>query len=78
MVRTQIYLTNEEQSGLLQLAKQTGKKKSEIIREAVDSLLAKTSPSLRAGQMQQARGIWSDRQDDFLTDLRKEANRDFS
>ena len=38
MVRTQIYLTEEERDGLDAIAKSTDKKQSEIIREAVDQL----------------------------------------
>ena len=57
MQRTQIYLTETEQVGLTRLAEQTGKKKSEIIREAVDSLLAKSTIQSRTQQMQKARGI---------------------
>ncbi len=75
MQRTQIYLTETEQVGLTRLAEQTGKKKSEIIREAVDSMLAKSTKQSRNQQMQKARGIWGDRNDDFLTELRQEANR---
>lgn len=78
MTRTQIYLTETEQRGLNRLAKQTGKKKSEIIREAVDSLLAKTTTQSRNQHMQEARGIWENRKDDFLTELRQEANRKFA
>ena len=78
MQRTQIYLTETEQRGLTRLAEQTGKKKSEIIREAVDSLLAKSTTQSRNQQMQKARGIWGDRKDDFLTELRQEANRKFA
>ena len=39
MVRTQIYLTEEERAGLDAVAKSTDKKQSEIIREAVDRFL---------------------------------------
>jgi len=77
MVRTQIYLTHEEQSGLLKLAEQTGRKKSEIIREAVDSLLAREAPQSRIGDLRKARGLWVDRPDNFLTELRREADREF-
>ena len=36
MVRTQVYLTKEQQRGLKQLAANSGRKQSELIREAVD------------------------------------------
>ena len=39
MVRTQIYLTKDERDGLNAVAKSTGKKQSELIREALDRFL---------------------------------------
>ena len=39
MVRTQIYLTEEEKDGLTAVATSTDKKQSEIIREAIDRFL---------------------------------------
>jgi hypothetical protein len=39
MLRTQIYLTEKERSGLSRMKAATGKKQSELIREAVDRLL---------------------------------------
>ena len=42
MVRTQIYLTEEEKAGLDAVAKATDRKQSEIAREAVDRFLELT------------------------------------
>jgi len=39
MVRTQIYLTERQRDELTAMAKTTGKKKSELIREAIDRLI---------------------------------------
>jgi len=78
MQRTQIYLTEAEQRGLNRIAEQTGKNKSEIIREAIDSLLAKSTTPSRNQQMQKARGIWKNRSGDFLTELRQETHRKFA
>ena len=39
MVRTQIYLTEAERAALKAIARQTGKKQSELIRQAIDLLI---------------------------------------
>ncbi|MBW2739126.1 MAG: ribbon-helix-helix domain-containing protein, partial [Deltaproteobacteria bacterium] len=41
MIRTQIYLTDRQRSELTAISQTFGKKQSELIREAVDSLIAK-------------------------------------
>ncbi len=63
MVRTQLYLTEDERNRLSQLARTTGKKQSELIREAVDAYLAKQAGNERAATLQRVAGIWSDRND---------------
>ena len=63
MVRTQIYLTEEERTGLDNLSRTTGKKQSELIREAVDQLLHLAKSSRRDGILQEAAGLWRDRRD---------------
>jgi predicted DNA-binding protein len=40
VVRTQVYLTEEQERGLKQLAASSGRKQSELIREAVDRLVS--------------------------------------
>jgi len=67
MVRTQIYLTEEERTGLMALAESTGKKQSELIREAVDCYIARFDESRRSAALNSAAGMWKDRQD--LPDL---------
>lgn len=63
MVRTQIYLTEEQRKGLSILAESTGKKQAELIREAVDQLIDMSSGSRRASVLNSAAGIWRDRED---------------
>ena len=63
MVRTQIYLTKEERKGLDALAKATGKKQSEIIREALDEFLDLSMGSRRAAILNEAAGMWKNRRD---------------
>ena len=68
MIRTQIYLTDKQRSELAIIAKNTGKKQSEIIREAVDRFIEQGSQSRKKLAFQKAAGIWRDRTD--LPDLR--------
>ena len=63
MIRTQIYLTEKEQSGLKILAESTGKKQSALIREAVDKLIKETSADYQNKVIDKAAGIWKDRKD---------------
>jgi predicted transcriptional regulator len=68
MVRTQIYLTEAEQEALRSLARNTGRSQSELIREAIDAMLERQEPVDRRSAMQQAHGMWRDRDD--LPDLK--------
>ena len=71
MIRTQIYLTEEEKAQLEIIALTRGVKQSELIREAVDELIEKYTPSQRLTLIKQARGLWKNRQDLVaLRDLR--------
>ena len=63
MVRTQIYLTEHQRNKLAALAKASGKKQSELIRNAVDRLIDQSSRSRRAAVLREAAGIWKDRVD---------------
>ncbi|HLP14741.1 MAG TPA: ribbon-helix-helix protein, CopG family [Bacteroidota bacterium] len=63
MIRTQIYLTEEEKAGLESVALALGKKQSEIIRWAVDDLLARQVDGNRTKILDEIAGIWSARED---------------
>ena len=63
MVRTQIYLTQQERTGLATLAAATGMKMSELVREAVNRLIAQSSPSRKEAVLSAAAGLWKDRSD---------------
>lgn len=63
MVRTQIYLTEEQRDELTALAKTSGKKQSELIREAIDRLLDQAGSSHREAVLREVAGIWKDRTD---------------
>lgn len=72
MVRTQIYLTEEERAGLARIARNRGKKQSEVIREAIDSFLAQQAEFDRRSTLERLAGLWRSRSDlpDF-TNLRE-------
>jgi predicted DNA-binding protein len=63
MVRTQIYLTERQRDELAALAEASGKKQSELIREAVDQLIDQAGSSRRDTVLREAAGIWKDRTD---------------
>jgi hypothetical protein len=69
MVRTQVYLTEEERAGLGALGEAMGKKQAQLIREAIDHFLDAASDHRRASVLNSAAGMWRDRCDlpDFHT-----------
>lgn len=68
MIRTQIYLTDKQRVELAVIAKNLGKKQSEIIREAIDRLIDQTGQRQKDMALREAAGIWKDRKD--LPDFR--------
>ena len=69
MVRTQIYLTEREQKALRSMSSLTGKSRSELIREALDTMIGRLETTERLVLMRRGRGIWKGRRD--LPDVRK-------
>jgi chromosome segregation and condensation protein ScpB len=63
MIRTQIYLTERQRIELAAIAKSLGKKQSELIREAVDSLIQQAGRSHREMVLRESAGIWKNRTD---------------
>ncbi len=63
MVRTQIYLTEQQRNELAAIARNKGKRQSELIREAIDLLIERTSRHRRETILREAAGIWKDRSD---------------
>jgi metal-responsive CopG/Arc/MetJ family transcriptional regulator len=68
MIRTQIYLTDKQRTELAIIAKNLGKKQSEIIREAIDRLIDQAGQNQKKTALQKAAGIWKNRKD--LPDFR--------
>ena len=75
MVRTQIYLTQEEQTKLRSLSRRSGQNQSALIREALDDFLARVSTTPRTARMQKCRGLWRDRDDSEFQVVRTEIER---
>jgi len=63
MVRTQIYLTEEQQRTLRELAGRTGRKQSELIREAIDQYVTRGTSVDYGELVQHGAGLWRDRAD---------------
>ncbi len=63
MLRTEIELTEQQDLDLQTLASQLGKKPMELIRQAINNLLAEWSQETRLKKMRVARGLWKDRDD---------------
>ncbi|MCY4078330.1 MAG: ribbon-helix-helix protein, CopG family [Acidobacteria bacterium] len=77
MVRTQIYLTEDQRAEIAAIASQSGKRQSEVIREALDHFLEQRSRRRRKAILREAAGIWRDRTDlPDLDALRRAWDRD--
>ncbi len=63
MVRTQIYLTENQRKKLASIAKTVGKKQSELIRDAIDRIIDQAGRGHREFVLRKAAGIWKDRTD---------------
>jgi Arc/MetJ-type ribon-helix-helix transcriptional regulator len=63
MVRTQIYLTDKQRAELGVIARNSGKKQSEIIREAIDRLIDQIGQDQKKTALREAAGIWKNRDD---------------
>ncbi len=76
MVRTQIYLTEGELDALDSLALQKGRKRSEIIREAIGALIDKYNSNRQQKILDKVAGMWSEREElpDF-SEIRQSLDR---
>lgn len=73
MIRTQIYITEEEQKALEKLSKERNTTKSNIIREAIDQYVADMTLEEKKKNLDAAFGMWKDRVDTpDVNELRKD------
>jgi hypothetical protein len=76
MIETQINLTEQNQQALMEISRVTGKSQQELITSAIEELIKSYPQKKRLELMQQARGIWQEREDiPNLEQLRAEFNR---
>ena len=62
MIRTQVYLTDEESASIVRISKSLGHGKSQIIRQAIDEFIQRRDSNKRLKALQSARGMWADHQ----------------
>lgn len=76
MTSTEIMLTDQEHASLVTIARHTGRTEAEVLQEAVRRYITQFQASRRRQLLEQARGMWRDRED--LPDwpsLRRELDR---
>jgi metal-responsive CopG/Arc/MetJ family transcriptional regulator len=73
MQRTQIYLTDEEQSAIRQISIRSGTSQSALIRKAIDQFIAQNNTGANVSKRMNAFGIWQDHENlPSLEELRSE------
>jgi len=76
MIRTQIYLEESASKKIRSIAAKSGKKQSEVIREAIDQFISSFQDGDQKAQLKRAKGIWKNRNDLVeLEQLRSEWER---
>ena len=76
MATLQINLTDQEKDSRLAIARQTGKSQDELLRDAINHLIAQFQQEDRRALLLRARGIWKDRTDlPYAEELRQEWDR---
>ena len=73
---TEINLTEQERNALREISRRTGRTESDLVREALERFIGQRQTEDRKILMQNARGIWKDRQDlPAFRELRNEWDR---
>jgi predicted transcriptional regulator len=76
MVMTTINLTDREHAAIQRIARQMGKTEAEVLQRAVEEYLTHADQDQRRAWMEQAQGMWRDRDDlPELETLRNEFER---
>lgn len=76
MVRTQIYLAEDQHKKIIEIAVQKGEKQSKVIRDAISLYLKKNKPLEKKSLLSTAKGMWKGRKDlPGFEELRKEWDR---
>lgn len=80
MVRKQLYLTDGQNERLKRLVRVSGRSQSELVREAIDRMLAPTGNADWKEQLRGARGIWQGREDldETMAETRRSLDRDLA
>jgi len=78
MIRSQVYLTENEKNSLKFISEETGRTQSDLIREAIDSLIETMGKKNIHTTRKTAFGLWKDKSDyPNIEELRKEFDRSF-
>ena len=78
MVRSQIYLTEDERDSLKHISSDTGRSQSDLVREAIDDFIKRVANKNNIQQRQEAFGIWKGKENiPDIEDLRSEFDRTF-
>ncbi len=76
MTENQIFLTDAECQLLQSMSQLTGKTEKDLLQEALELLKVQVDLEKRRSLLQEARGMWRDRDDlPDLSELRSEMNR---
>jgi hypothetical protein len=69
MIRTQVFLSEEQRDGLQAVSRTTGKTQSALIRDGIDQFLDLAGGNQRRAVLRMAAGLWANRHDipDFDT-----------
>ena len=80
MVRTQLYLTDGQNEQLKRLARASGRSPSELVREAIDRMLATPAGDGWKERLRGACGMWQGRGDldETMAEARRSLDRDLA
>ena len=80
MIRTQIYLTDDEHRGLRGVSSRTGESMSSLIRSAVDEFICNRTLKAegRLARLRKIKGTWKSENLGDFQKIRQEFNRKFT